>query len=385
MMRSGGWRRRGWRAWTTTPQTAPPPGAQSSTHKPAAAPPPPPPLPHLLLLLLLQGEQPPLEEVEATPSEVSSSSTTATTGPPKTTTCGHLLLWLEYHPDSERLQVRVLGARDIPDKARSGSDCHQVHVVLLPAKRQRYKTSAQRGALPRFDEDAAFRFSRLDPSDLLMSGLRFRLYALAGRMTRERLVGESILTLGGLNAEGGTMETSLVLEPRSNLKSLDAPASPVGVTPGEGAPSSQTLAHGGVPELLVGLSYKATTGRMSVEILKGSHFRNLAVTRPPDTYCRLVLLNSVGQEISRCKTSVRRGQPNPVFKETFVFQVALFQLSDVTLMVSIYSRRSMKRKEMVGWVSLGQNSSGDEELLHWQDMKDSRGQWVCRWHMLLDA
>ncbi|KAJ3582974.1 hypothetical protein NHX12_000045 [Muraenolepis orangiensis] len=288
-----------------------------------------------------------------------------------------------YHPEAERLQVRVIAAQDIPDKTRSGTDCHQVHVVLLPAKRQRHRTSARKGPLPRFDD--TFRFSRLDPSSLPLAGLRFRLYALGGRMARERLVGESLLRLGGLNPEGGTMETSLVLEPRSNLKSVDPQ---VGLSPGpqgEGVLSGQALAHGGAPELLVGLSYKATTGRMSVEILKGSHFRNLAVTRPPDTYCRLVLLNSVGQEISRCKTSVRRGQPNPVFKETFVFQVALFQLSDVTLMVSIYSRRSMKRKEMVGWVGLGHNSSGEEELLHWQDMKEGQGQWVCRWHMLLEA
>uniref|UniRef100_A0A8C2WP94 Synaptotagmin XVI n=2 Tax=Cyclopterus lumpus TaxID=8103 RepID=A0A8C2WP94_CYCLU len=124
---------------------------------------------------------------------------------------------------------------------------------------------------------------------------------------------------------------------------------------------------------------------MSVELIKGSHFRNLALHRPPDTYGCLTLLNSVGQEISRCKTSVRRGQPNPVYKETFIFQVALFQLSDVTLLVSIYNRRSMKRKEMVGWIALGQNSSGEEEQLHWQDMKESRGQQVCRWHFLLEA
>lgn len=104
-----------------------------------------------------------------------------------------------------------------------------------------------------------------------------------------------------------------------------------------------------------------------------------------DTYARLSLLNSVGQETSRCKTSVRRGQPNPVYKETFVFQVALFQLSDVTLLISIYNRRSMKRKEMVGWVSLGQNSSGEEERLHWQDMKEGRAQQVSRWHVLLEA
>lgn len=104
-----------------------------------------------------------------------------------------------------------------------------------------------------------------------------------------------------------------------------------------------------------------------------------------DTYGKLCLRNSVGQEMSRCKTSIRRGQPNPVYKETFIFQVALFQLSDVTLMISIYNRRSMKRKEMIGWISMGQNSSGEEEQSHWQEMKESKGTQVCRWHTLLES
>uniref|UniRef100_A0A8C6ZPB9 C2 domain-containing protein n=2 Tax=Nothoprocta perdicaria TaxID=30464 RepID=A0A8C6ZPB9_NOTPE len=120
-------------------------------------------------------------------------------------------------------------------------------------------------------------------------------------------------------------------------------------------------------------------------VIKGSHFRNLAINRPPDTYGKLCLLNSVGQEMSRCKTSIRRGQPNPVYKETFIFQVALFQLSDVTLMISIYNRRSMKRKEMIGWISMGQNSSGEEEQDHWQEMKETKGMQVCRWHTLLES
>lgn len=33
------------------------------------------------------------------------------------------------------------------------------------------------------------------------------------------------------------------------------------------------MQHGGVPELLIGLSYNGTTGRLSVEIMKGSNFR----------------------------------------------------------------------------------------------------------------
>ncbi|KAM8737618.1 synaptotagmin-16 isoform 2-T2 [Acanthopagrus schlegelii] len=317
-----------------------------------------------------EQEQPPQDDVF--PQPVSSSPR------PPISKCGDLVLSLEYRPDTEKLMVTVVAARDIPDKARSGMDSWQVHMVLLPSKKQRQKTAVQKGSQPLFNE--TFRFSRLDPSELHMSAVRFRLYALGGRMSRERMMGEKVLRLGGLDPDGGKMETTLVLEPRSNLKvSLSA------VSQSDSASSTQSLTHGGVPELLVGLSYNATTGRMSVELIKGSHFRNLAINRPPDTYGRLTLLNSVGQEISRCKTSVRRGQPNPVYKETFVFQVALFQLSDVTLLVSIYNRRSMKRKEMVGWIALGQNSSGEEEQLHWQDMKESRGQQVCRWHVLLEA
>lgn len=53
----------------------------------------------------------------------------------------------------------------------------------------------------------------------------------------------------------------------------------------------------------------------------GDDFRNMANTRAPDTYVKLVLMSSSGQEIAHSKTSVRRGQPNPLFKETFMFQV----------------------------------------------------------------
>ncbi|XP_041928105.1 synaptotagmin-16 isoform X2 [Alosa sapidissima] len=298
--------------------------------------------------------------------------------------CGELVVVLDYRPTSAKLLVTVVTAHGIPDKARSGMDSWQVHAVLLPAKRQRHKTGVQRGSSPRFDD--TFRFAHLEPGELAASALRLRLYAL-GRMSRERMMGEAVYRLAKLNATTNTGETEVILtlEPRSNLRNAGSQQSLSAVSQSDSASSSQSLAHGGTPELLVGLAYNPTTGRLAVELIKGSHFRNLALNRPPDTYGKLTLLNSMGQEISRCKTSVRRGQPNPVYKETFVFQVALFQLSDVTLMVSIYNRRNMKRKEMIGWLALGQNSSGREELLHWQDMKESGNQQVCRWHPLLEG
>ncbi|XP_078090357.1 synaptotagmin-16-like isoform X1 [Mustelus asterias] len=295
--------------------------------------------------------------------------------------CGDLYLTFNYKPSNHKLAVTIVAAKNIPDKDRSGANSWQVHTVLLPGKKQRSKTNIQRGPMPVFNE--TFRFNKLEPEELHNYALRFRLYAVR-KMNRVRMMGEKLFYLRNLNQEG-EMEVSLLLEPRSNMTSGDSQISLSAISHSDSASSTQSLSHGGTPELLVGLSYNATTGRLSVEVIKGSHFRNLALNRPPDTYAKLSLLNSVGQEMSRCKTSIRRGQPNPVYKETFIFQVALFQLSEVTLMISIYNRRSMKRKEMIGWISMGQNSSGDEEQNHWLEMKDSKSYQVCRWHTLLES
>ncbi|XP_052042748.1 synaptotagmin-16 isoform X2 [Apodemus sylvaticus] len=295
--------------------------------------------------------------------------------------CGDLDVIFEYRAVTQKLTVTIVRAQGLPDKDRSGVNSWQVHIVLLPSKKQRGKTNIQRGPNPVFKEKVTF--TKLEPRDVAACAVRFRLYA-ARKMTRERMMGEKLFCLNHLHPEG-EMKVTLVLEPRSNLSSGESPLSPSVVSHSDSASSTQSLSHGGVPELLVGLSYNATTGRLSVEMIKGSHFRNLAANRAPDTYGKLFLLNCVGQEMSRCKTSIRRGQPNPVYKETFVFQVALFQLSDVTLMISIYSRRTMKRKEMIGWIALGQNCSGEEEQEHWEEMKDSKGQQICRWHTLLES
>lgn len=47
------------------------------------------------------------------------------------------------------------------------------------------------------------------------------------------------------------------------------------------------------------------------------------MNRAPDTYVKLNLVSSTGQELAIGKTTVRRGQPNPLFKETFIFQVGI--------------------------------------------------------------
>ncbi|XP_060103291.1 synaptotagmin-14 isoform X2 [Heteronotia binoei] len=294
---------------------------------------------------------------------------------------GTLDVTFDYDSQEQKLLVTVTAATDIPTYNRTSGSSWQVHLVLLPIKKQRAKTSIQRGPCPVFTE--TFKFNHIESEMIGNYAVRFRLYSIR-RMKRERILGEKIFYLTKLNLQG-KMSVPVILEPAYSISGCDSQMSMSEMSCSESTSSCQSLAHGSAPEILIGLLYNATTGRLAAEVIKGSHFKNLAANRPPNTYVKLTLLNSMGQEMSKCKTSIRRGQPNPVYKETFIFQVALFQLSDVTLILSVYNKRSMKRKEMIGWISLGLNSSGEEELNHWTEMKESKGQQVCRWHSLLES
>ncbi|XP_072313129.1 synaptotagmin-14 isoform X1 [Eucyclogobius newberryi] len=313
---------------------------------------------------------------------------------------GTLDVVFDYDSEDQQLGVTIMAATDLPPVKRTGNLSWQVHLVLLPTKKQRAKTGIQRGPCPIFTE--TFYFSHVESEMIGNYALRFRLYSMR-RMKKEKVLGEKVFYLTKLCLQG-KMSVPVILDPCCTIPGGESQASLSDMTCSESASSFQSVSQTSTPEILVGLVYNATTGRLSVEVIKGIHFKNLSANKPPnglfcclkhliggqvyiirDTYVKLTLLNSMGHEMSKCKTSICRGQPNPTYKETFIFQVALFQLSDVTLILSVYNKRSMKRKEMIGWISLGLNSSGEEELSHWTEMKESKGQQVCHWHSLLES
>ncbi|XP_029718298.2 synaptotagmin-14-like [Aedes albopictus] len=337
-------------------------------------------------------------------------SDTGTIGPgpesPTSTSCpnGTLEISLLYDAPMRKMTVHVLQARGIPSRTSASSTAAstnpadpppnpkssqstthtQVRLLMLPSKKQKHKTKIRSGENPQFME--SFLLHRVNPEEVNSMGLRIRVYGCE-RMRRERLIGESIVSFANIDLE---LETNLwlPLEPRANAANTGSTSDLLSLARSDSTGSTTSMQHGGVPELLLGLGYNGTTGRLTVEIVKGSQFRNLALNKVPDTYVKLCLVSSMGQEMARAKTSTRRGQPNPLFKETFIFQVALFQLNDVTLMVSVYAKRNMKRNEMVGWFSLGLNSSGPEENGHWGDMREAmnpRSELVTRWHVLVDS
>ncbi|XP_055906060.1 synaptotagmin-14 [Eupeodes corollae] len=295
---------------------------------------------------------------------------------------GSIEISLLYDAPMRKMTVHVLQARGIPSRENGQQTHTQIRLLMLPNKKQKHKTKIRSGESPQFME--SFLLHRVNPEEVNSMGLRIRLYGCE-RMRKERLIGEAVVSFAAIDLE---LETNLwlPLEPRNTSSIVGSSSDLLSLARSDSAGSTTSMQHGGVPELLLGLAYNGITGRLTVEIVKGSHFRSLSMNKAPDTYVKLCLVSSIGQEISRAKTSTRRGQPNPLFKETFVFQVALFQLNDVTLMVSVYAKRNMKRNEMVGWFSLGLNSSGPEEVAHWCDVREmAKGELLARWHVLVDS
>uniref|UniRef100_A0A8D2ZJ54 Synaptotagmin XIVb n=2 Tax=Scophthalmus maximus TaxID=52904 RepID=A0A8D2ZJ54_SCOMX len=311
---------------------------------------------------------------------------------------GTLDVAFEYDSGEQWLAVTVTAATDIPALKQTGNIAWQVHLVLLPTKKQRAKTGVQRGPCPVFTE--TFKFSRVEQEALGDYAVRFRLYSVR-RMKKEKVLGEKVFYLTKLNLQG-KIALPVTLEPGSELTGC---GSVVSVSRSAGALSRRSTEDSSLPEILLGLVYNAATGRLSAEVIQGSHFKTTASDKPVnglfccikhfvggqlyimrDTYVKLTMLDSKGKEMSKCKTAVCRGQPSPTYKETFVFQVALFQLSEVSLVLSVFCRRSsMKPRERLGWVSLGLNSTGEEQQTHWAEMKDAEGQQVCHWHTLSDT
>ncbi|KAL9894478.1 synaptotagmin-14 [Glossina fuscipes] len=295
---------------------------------------------------------------------------------------GSVEISLLYDAPLRKMTVHVLQARGLPVLGNGQQTHTQVRLLMLPNKKQKHKTKIRSGENPQYME--SFLLHRVTPEEVNNMGLRVRLYGCE-RLRKERLIGEAYCSFATIDLE---LETNLwlPLEPRNTSSVLGSSSDLLSLARSDSAGSTTSMQHGGVPELLLSLGYNGTTGRLTVEIVKGSYFRSLSQNKAPDTYVKLCLVSSIGQEISRAKTSTRRAQPNPLFKETFVFQVALFQLNDVTLMVSVYAKRNMKKNEMVGWFSLGLNSSGPEEVAHWVDMRDmAKGELLARWHVLVDS
>lgn len=137
---------------------------------------------------------------------------------------GTLDVAFEYDSSEQYLAVTVTAATDIPALKQTGNIAWQVHLVLLPTKKQRAKTGVQKGPCPVFTE--TFKFSRVEQEALGDYAVRFRLYSIR-RMKKEKVLGEKVFYLTKLNLQG-KMALPVTLEPGSELAVREWPSTPSG-------------------------------------------------------------------------------------------------------------------------------------------------------------
>lgn len=133
---------------------------------------------------------------------------------------GKAFVMAEFFPDVGRVGFSIVEAHDIPPKSKGGASHAKFHVVLLPDKKQRFKTKTVKAPNPVFKE--TYVFDRLTREDLFRLAVRMRLYGQS-TVSKEKFIGEVSVQLADLaHAQNHRLET---------WRDILRPATPGSMTP----------------------------------------------------------------------------------------------------------------------------------------------------------
>lgn len=93
-----------------------------------------------------------------------------------------------------------------------------------------------------------------------------------------------------------------------------------------------------------------------------------------------------GKRVAKSKTTIRRSMADPEFNESFVFQMSEPDLQEVTLVFSIICiSKTRKKKDVLGWFTMGKEANGLDEIDHWEEMIAHKEQKTTHYHVLMQA
>lgn len=100
-----------------------------------------------------------------------------------------------------------------------------------------------------------------------------------------------------------------------------------------------------------------------------------------DPYVKIYLVQN-GQRISKKKTHVKKRTPNPVYNQSFSFDLIdneNLQNIAIELLVMDYDR--VTKNEVIGRLMIGYGV-GDKEELHWIEVINNPRKQTAEWHKL---
>ncbi|KAM8921037.1 synaptotagmin-11 isoform 2-T2 [Pelodytes ibericus] len=293
------------------------------------------------------------DEVSPVQSLLSSSSKTS---PEDDVMLGSLTLSVDYNFPKKALVVTIQEAHGLPvmDEHSQGSDPY-IKMTILPDKKHRVKTRVLRKTLdPVFDE--TFTFYGIPYSQLQDLLLHFLVLSF-DRFSRDDVIGEVMVPLAGVDPSTGKVQLTRDIIKRNIQKCISR------------------------GELQVSLSYQPVAQRMTVVVLKAKHLPRMDITGLSDPYVKVNVYYG-RKRIAKKKTHVKKCTLNPVFNESFIYDIPTELLPDISIEFLVIDFDRTTKNQVVGRIILGAHSVTANGIEHWREVCDNPRKMIAKWHSL---
>ncbi|CAL1275884.1 unnamed protein product [Larinioides sclopetarius] len=265
---------------------------------------------------------------------------------------GELQVSLEYSSKTEELIVMVVKARNLIAFESSAAKVDSyIRVSLIPDESSIMQTALHRDNIsPVYNERFVFNAPKTTLQERTLQCIAYTCDKSSNTM-----LGQSELKLSSIDLRDSVYNAWLPL--------VDTRKKPIGCG-----------------ELLFSLSYLPTAERLTVVLVKA---RNLVWTdgkESADPFVKIYLLQK-GKKISKKKTSVKKGDINPVFNEAMIFSVPAAALQNIQLRLTLAEYQAEGKTPAVGHIFVGPNCSG-KSLSHWNQMISAPRKPIAMWHPL---
>ncbi|KAG1929664.1 synaptotagmin-7 [Pimephales promelas] len=265
---------------------------------------------------------------------------------------GRIQFSLGYSFQDTTLTVKILKGQDLPAKDFSGTSDPFVKIYLLPDRKHKLETKVKRKNLnPHWNETFLFEgfpYEKVRERTLYLQVLDY------DRFSRNDPIGEVSIPLN--KVELGQL--------KSFWKDLK--------------PCSDGSGRRG--DLLLSLCYNPTANTITVNIIKARNLKAMDIGGTSDPYVKVWLMHK-DKRVEKKKTVTIKRCLNPVFNESFPFDVPAHVLRETTIIITVMDKDRLSRNDVIGKIYLSWKS-GPAEVKHWKDMLSRPRTNVAQWHAL---
>ncbi|NXH37594.1 SYT7 protein, partial [Dicaeum eximium] len=288
---------------------------------------------------------------------------------------GRIQFSVGYNFQESTLTVKIMKAQELPAKDFSGTSDPFVKIYLLPDKKHKLETKVKRKNLnPHWNE--TFLFEGMDWDKL--EGIR------VGVEPHGTLLGKTRKCPAG----GGPISSCPDFlcfpkpHPRAALVVVQCqhPASTEELCGAWVSSGNTCVPQGSRGELLLSLCYNPSANSIVVNIIKARNLKAMDIGGTSDPYVKVWLMYK-DKRVEKKKTVVMKRCLNPVFNESFAFDIPTERLRETTIVITVMDKDRLSRNDVIGKIYLSWKS-GPGEVKHWKDMIARPRQAVAQWHQL---